>query len=229
MTTTMAALAANNIRHAEFIKLSVGSTPTVYTFCNAAAPITVGGTTYSNLGSLLMLGSVQQDMKNTAADLTISLTGIDPNNIALMLSSNIKGSLVEVWRGFLDTNNQIITTPTTQFFKRYTGIINSVSITENFDDKVRARVATCSIACCSMRKVLESRIGGMKTNQKSWQFVYAGDTSMNRVSVISNQYFDFGKPPQTGSVSDPNPSSNPNSGEYSGTPANQTGLDGGGG
>jgi len=209
MTTTMAALSANNIRHAEFIKLSVGSTPTVYTFCNAAAPITVGGTTYSNLGSLLMLGNIQQDMKNTAADLTISLTGIDPNNIALMLSSNIKGSLVEVWRGFLNTNNQIITTPTTQFFKRYTGIINSVSITENFDDKARTRVATCSIACCSMRKVLESRIGGMKTNQKSWQFVYPGDTSMNRVSVISNQYFDFGKPPQTGSVSDPNPGSNP--------------------
>jgi hypothetical protein len=26
---------------------------------------------------------------------------------------------------------------------------------------------------------------------------------MNRVSAISNQYFDFGAPPQTGSVSDP--------------------------
>tara|TARA_R110000868_G_scaffold244342_1_gene500528 strand:+ start:4598 stop:5278 length:681 start_codon:yes stop_codon:yes gene_type:complete len=226
MTTTMAALTANNIRHAEFIKLSVGATPTVYTFCNAAAPITVGGTTYSNLGSLLMLGNIQQDMKNTSADLTISLTGIDPNNIALMLSSNIKGSLVEVWRGFLSTNNQIITTPTTQFFKRYTGIINSVSITETFDDKARTRVATCSIACCSMRKILESRIGGMKTNQKSWQFVYPGDTSMNRVSVISNQYFDFGKPPQSGSVSD----SNSGTDEYRQNPAPVIdSLSGGGG
>ena len=226
MTTTMAALTANNIRHAEFIKLSVGATPTVYTFCNAAAPITVGGTTYSNLGSLLMLGNIQQDMKNTSADLTISLTGIDPNNIALMLSSNIKGSLVEVWRGFLSTNNQIITTPTTQFFKRYTGIINSVSITETFDDKARTRVATCSIACCSMRKILESRIGGMKTNQKSWQFVYPGDTSMNRVSVISNQYFDFGKPPQSGSVSD----SNSGTDEYRQNPATVIdSLSGGGG
>jgi hypothetical protein len=223
MTTTMAALTANNIRHAEFIKLSVGDIPTVYTFCNAAAPITVGGTTYSNLGSLLMLGEVQQDMKNTSADLTISLTGIDPNNIALMLSSNIKGSLVEVWRGFLDTNNQIITTPTTQFFKRYTGIINNVGITEKFDGMARTRVATCSIACCSMRKILEARIGGMKTNQKSWQFVYPGDTSMNRVSVISNQYFDFGKPPQSGSVS------TPNSDENSQNTAPITSLSGGGG
>mgnify|MGYP003638999382 CR=1 FL=1 len=241
MTTTMAALTANNIRHAEFIKLSVGATPTVYTFCNAAAPITVGGTTYSNLGSLLMLGNIQQDMKNTSADLTISLTGIDPNNIALMLSSNIKGSLVEVWRGFLanikgsnidvwrgflDSNNQIITSPSQQFFKRYTGIINSVSITETFDDKARTRVATCSIACCSMRKILESRIGGMKTNQKSWQFVYPGDTSMNRVSVISNQYFDFGKPPQSGSVSD----SNSGTDEYRQNPATVIdSLSGGGG
>jgi hypothetical protein len=54
-----------------------------------------------------------------------------------------------------------------------------------------------------MRKVLENRIAGLRTNQKSWQFYYPSDTSMNRVSAISNQYFDFGAPPQTGSVSDP--------------------------
>lgn len=194
--TTMAALSGPQIRHAEFVKLTVGNAETVYTFCNAAAPITVDGTTFANLGALLNVGDVQRDMRSTSDDMTIALTGIDPTNIGIILGSEIKGSLVEVWRGFFDSNNQIITTPTTQFFKRYQGIINSVSITEDFNSELRTRIATCSISCSSMRRILENRLGGVKTNQSSWQFLYPGDTSMNRVAAIANTYFDFGKPPQ---------------------------------
>lgn len=195
--TDIAALSGPQIRHAEFVKLTVGTAATVYTFCNAAAPITVSGITFNNLGALLNVGDVQRDMRSTSDDMTIALTGIDPANVGIILGNDIKGSLVEVWRGFFDANNQIITTPTTQFFKRYQGIINSVSITEDFNSELRTRIATCSIACSSMRRILENRLGGVKTNQSSWQFLYPGDASMNRVATIANTYFDFGKPPQT--------------------------------
>lgn len=195
--TAMTALNGPQIRQAEFVRLTVGKDENVYTFCNAAAPITVNGITFTNLGALLNVGDVQRDMRSTSDDMTIALTGIDPTNISLILSNDIKGSLVEVWRGFFDSNNQIITTPTTQFFKRYQGIINNVSITEDFNSEARTRIATCSISCSSMRRILENRLGGVKTNQSSWQFLYPGDTSMNRVATIANTYFDFGKPPQT--------------------------------
>ena len=195
--TTMNAVNSANIRHAEFVRLTVGTAATVYTFCNAAAPVTVSGITFTNLGALLNVGDVQRDMRSTSDDMTIALTGIDPSNVGLILSNDIKGSLVEVWRGFLNVDNQIITTPTTQFFKRYQGIISNVSITEDFNSELRTRIATCSISCSSMRRILENRLGGVKTNQSSWQFLYPGDTSMNRVATIANTYFDFGKPPQT--------------------------------
>jgi hypothetical protein len=194
--TTIAAVSGSQINHAEFVKLTVGTAATVYTFCNAAAPITVGGITFANLGALLNVGDVQRDIKATSDDMTIQLTGIDPTNVGIILGNEIKGSLVEVWRGFFDTNNQIITTPTTQFFKRYQGIISSVSITEDFNTELRQRIATCSIACSSMRRILENRLSGMKTNQDAWQFVYGtSETSMNRVAQISNTFFDFGAPP----------------------------------
>ena len=195
--TAIAALNGPQIRQAEFVRLTVGKDENVYTFCNAAAPITVNGITFANLGALLNVGDVQRDMRSTSDDMTIALTGIDPTNISLILSNDIKGSLVEVWRGFFDSNNQIITTPTTQFFKRYQGIINNVSITEDFNSEARTRIATCSISCSSMRRILENRLGGVKTNQSSWQFLYPGDTSMDRVATIANTYFDFGKTPQT--------------------------------
>lgn len=195
--TTINAVTGPQVNHAEFVRLTVGNAATVYTFCNAAAPITVGGITFSNLGALLSVGDVQRDIKATSDDMTIQLTGILPANIGIILGNDIKGSLVEVWRGFFDSNNQIITTPTTQFFKRYQGIINSVSITEDFNTQLRQRIATCSIACSSMRRVLENRLSGVKTNKSSWQFIYPNDTSMDRVSEISNTYFDFGAPPKT--------------------------------
>lgn len=195
--TTIYAVNGPQIIHAEFVRLTVGTAQDVYTFCNAAAPVTVDGITFINLGALLNVGDVQRDIKATSDDMTIQLTGIDPANIGLILSNEIKGSVVEVWRGFLDSNNQIITSPTTQFFKRYQGIINSVSITEDFNTELRTRIATCSIACSSMRRILENRLSGVKTNKNSWQSFYPNDVSMNRVAEISNTYFDFGKPPKT--------------------------------
>jgi hypothetical protein len=195
--TTINAVTGSQINHAEFVRLTVGTALTVYTFSNAPAPITINGITFANLGALLNVGDVQRDIKATSDDMTIQLTGIDPTNVGIILGNEIKGSVVEIWRGFFDSNNQIITTPTQQFFKRYQGIINSVSINEDFDTPNRIRVATCSISCSSMRRVLDNRLSGIKTSPTVWQYYYANDVSMNRVAEISNSYFDFGSPPKT--------------------------------
>ena len=202
MTTIMAALNSGSIRVVEFVRLTM---PTeTYTFCNAAGPIIVDGITFSGLGSLLNIAEIQNDIKANSADLKVSLVGIDPANIALILSSDIKGSKVEVWRGFLNSDNQVETiSGTLQFFKRYQGIINNVSIQENFDDKVRTRIATCIISSASMRIVLDGRQAGMKTNPQAWKVFYPTDTSMDRVPIIASTYFDFGKPPTPGSQTNP--------------------------
>jgi len=196
MTTTMTALDSSSIRQAEFIRLTMAST--VYTFCNAAAPITVNGITFTNLGSLLQLSDIKRDVKANSSDLSISLSGVDGTNVVVVLDSNIKGSRIEVWRGFLDSNNQIITTPTQQFFKRYQGIVSNFSITEDWNEQIRSRVATVGLSCASFRTILENRVGGVRTTPKIWQIYYPGDTSMNRVPSIAGSYFDFG--------SEPNPS-----------------------
>lgn len=199
MTTTMAALSSPSIVQAEFIRL-ITSTNTYY-FCNAASAITVDGMTFSNLGSMLSISAIDRNIKASSADLAISLTGVDGANVAVVLAANIKGSNIDVWRGFLNGNNQIITSPTQQFFKRYSGIVSNCSITEDFNDQLRTRIATVGITCASFRTILENRIQGIKTTPKAWNFIYPSDTSMNRVPVIAATYFDFGKPPQSTTVS----------------------------
>jgi hypothetical protein len=197
MSTTMTALDSSSIRHGEFIRLTMPSN--TYTFCNAAAPITVDGITFTNLGSLLQLSDIKRDIKANSSDLSISLTGVDGTNVAIVLGSDIKGSRIEVWRGFLDSNNQIITSPTQQFFKRYQGIVSNYSITEDWNEQIRSRVATVGLSCASFRTILENRVGGVRTTPKIWQAFYPNDNSMNRVPSIAGSYFDFGGEPTSGS------------------------------
>lgn len=206
MSTPMTALNSASITHGEFVKLTTSTT--TYTFCNAAAAITVGGNTFSGLGSLLSVGAVNREIKATSIDMVIGLIGIDPTNVNLVLGADIKGSTLEVWRGFFDSNYQIITSPSTQFFKRYQGIVSNISLTEDWNDDVRSRTVTASISCTSFRAILENKINGIRTNLNSWQQQYASDASMSRVAAISGQYFDFGSPPKTGSQAESTPIQN---------------------
>jgi hypothetical protein len=205
-TTNFVAIgASSNTVGVTFVATGVGAgtgiAGNVYTFCNAAAPITVSGMTFSNLGSFLSIGDIKRETKATSGDLTIALAGVDGANVGIVLAADIKGSLVEVWRGFLDSDNQIITTPTLQFFKRYQGYVSNYSVTEDWNEQARVRTATCSISCTSFRAILQNRISGLKTTPTVWQNFYPNDVSMNRVPVIASTFFDFGKAPIGGSQS----------------------------
>lgn len=205
MATTMAALSSSQIRFAEFVRLTLPSV--TETYCNAASDVTVTisgvPVTFTGFGSYLGVSDIQRDIKASSVDMALSLTGIESSNIVLVLGNQIKGAKVEVWRGFLDSNNQIITSPTQQFFKRYQGIVNNVTIKEDFDIHEKTRSATIAITCSSMRLVLESRQAGIKTNKSLWQKFYPNDTSMDRVEVIASTYFDFGKAPTGGGQATP--------------------------
>jgi len=154
------------------------------------------------MGSYMGVSEIQSDMKATSTDVKLTISGLNPANIALVLGANIKGSNLTIWRGFTDSNNQLLTIGgVLQFFQRYQGIINNISIAETFDERTRERAATCIMSSASMRLVLDSRIAGIKTNPSSWRFLYPNDASMDRVPAIASTYFNFGNVASTGSTS----------------------------
>ena len=82
MATEMLALDSASIRYAEFVKLTMPAI--VHTYCNAASDISVNGTTFTGMASYLGINQIQQDIKASSVDLILSLTGIDPDNIAIV-------------------------------------------------------------------------------------------------------------------------------------------------
>lgn len=101
----------NVIRYADFFRLT---TPTgTYLFSTAPYAITVpsiSASAFSGLGQLIQVNAAQRDIKSTANETTVTMVGIDTTMLGVVLAEKIKGSKIELWHGFFDSDNQLITT-----------------------------------------------------------------------------------------------------------------------
>ena len=190
----------NNIRMADFIRVttqdSMGAT-VVYRLASTPSVLTipaVDSQPFDALGALVKVGDVQRDIKSTANETSITLVGIDTAQLGWVLSNKIKGSLIEMWHGFFDENNVLITTGGTGgLYKFFTGYVNSFNITEQWYEDARMYYGVINVTASSIQIILQNGTSGRYTNNTSWQFFNASDTSMNRVSVIQNVNYFFGK------------------------------------
>jgi hypothetical protein len=185
----------NNIRYADFVRVTTPSA--TYRFATTPAPITVPAVDaqpFSALGILMKVGDTQRDIKSTANETTFTLVGIDTAMLGWVLGNQIKGSQIEAWKGFFNTDGALITTGGTGgLYQFFNGYINSFSIQEEWMEELRQFVGVISVAASSIQLILKNRTAGRYTNDNNWQFFAPNDTSMNRVPFITNINYNFGK------------------------------------
>jgi len=186
----------SQIYSAEFVKLTIYneysniSNVSIHTFSSAYTEEVIDGQTFLPMGGLLQVGAQNRQLKVTNGDTLISLSGIGSQNILLVLDTKIRGSEIEVYRGFYDANGVLGNT-----YLRFTGIITSYALEE--DRSGQDDNFTISVAASSYKTVLQNRIAGRKTNEESWKYFNSTDTSMDRVYGIAGVQFDFGQDPKT--------------------------------
>jgi hypothetical protein len=191
----------NNIRYADFVRVTTPSA--TYRFATTPSALTipaVDAQPFDALGSLIRVGDAQQDIKSTANETIFTLVGIDTSVLGWVLGQQIKGSQIEAWHGFFDTNGALITTGGTGgLYQFFNGYISSFAINEEWMEEVRQYIGVVTVAASSIQLILKNRIAGRYTNNNSWQFFANGDTSMDRVAFISTINYAFGKdaPPES--------------------------------
>ena len=183
------------IRYADFVRMTTPSA--TYRFSTAPNAITVSAVDalpFTALSQLVKIESVTRDIKSTANETTITLVGIDLTMLALVLGTEIKGAKIEMWHGFFDANNQLITTGGTGgLYQFFNGYVNSFSISEQWFEEVRGYLGAITISASSIQLILQNRVAGRYTNNNSWQFYSPTDSSMNRVAFIQTINYAFGK------------------------------------
>jgi hypothetical protein len=185
----------NNIRYADFVRVT---TPTAtYRFSTAPYAITVptvDAQPFDGLSILVSIGNATRDIKSTANETTITLVGIDQALLGWVLGHDIKGSEIEMWHGFFNKENQLITDGGTGgLYQFFNGYISTFAISEQWDEDNKQFVGVISIASSSVQLILQNRTAGRYTNNNAWQFFNPTDTSMNRVAFIQSLNYPFGK------------------------------------
>ena len=201
MAITIPAVAATEVRHGILIKLTINGTD--YFIANTYGPVTYMGDSYIGLGHFLGMDQIQDDLKATNNGLQISLSGIPKaageaglgsysSYVALILEQKIKGSMIKIYRAFFDTTTNELLTASVSL--RFSGYISNFSITDGIDLEAKDNTKTVVITCSNVNSVLERLVTGRRTNQADHRALYPNDDSMDRVSIIANTAFDFGKP-----------------------------------
>lgn len=191
----------SRINSAEFIALTIfnsdgtianGGRP--YTFSSSYRKEIINGQEYTPLGGLIGVGTNQRDLAATSFDTTITLAGVDPNNIYIVLGNNIRGSQITIHRGFYDFDYAPIlnTNPgdTINAHLRYTGIVTGYVITE--DRTMDMLTYTITINCSNFKTVLENHVPGRHTSPSDWNKFNPEDTSMSNTPNLFGASFNFG-------------------------------------
>lgn len=185
----------NNIRMADFVRVTTPSG--VYRFSSAPSALTipaVDSQPFDGLGQLVKIGDVQRDIKSTANETVTTLIGLDTALLGWVLGQEIKGSQIQMWHGFFNTDGELITTGGTGgLYQFFNGYINSFQITEQWIEDMRMYVGQITVSASSIQIILQNRTAGRFTNNNAWQFFNAGDSSMKRVAFIQNINYFFGK------------------------------------
>jgi hypothetical protein len=185
----------DNIRMADFVRVT---TPTAtYRFATTPSALTipaVDSQPFDGLGALVQINDVQRDIKSTANQTTITLVGIDTALLGWVLSQDGKGSMIEMWHGFFNTDGSLITTGGTGgLYKFFTGYISSFQISEQWNEQARSYVGVITANASNVQTILQNRVSGRYTNDNAWQYFNPGDTSMNRIAYIQTINYAFGK------------------------------------
>ena len=185
----------NNIRYADFVRVTTGSDTYLFSTCPYSITVPdVDSEPFDGLGVLVKIGDATRDIKSTANETSVTLVGIDTSLLGWVLGQNIKGSHIEMWHGFFDTNNQLITLGGTGgLYQFFNGYISSFQISEQWMEEQKAYVGTINVSASSIQLILQNRTAGRYTNDNAWQFFNNGDTSMNRVNAIATVNYMFGK------------------------------------
>lgn len=186
--------AYGSIRTSLFIKIDIPSYGVEY-FSNHHKAITIDGHSYIELGSLLSVTSSTTELRASKGELSIAISGIPAENVAIANAANIKGSRVTIHRGIFDTTTgEIVSLDGDNPSQKFKGLVNNVAFTEEWDNVNQESSYTITFICTSAVSVLMQRVAGRRTNPLDEKKYYPDDLSMARVPNIKNSNFNFGAP-----------------------------------
>lgn len=184
------------IGNALLVTIAVPNEP-VTTFTTYWKSLTVAGVTYTGLGSLISISETQNNLRSTGQVLTLGISALPAENLALTKLTLLRGSPIEIRRYVFDpATGEALTGIGNNPGGRFFGIINNYTLDFDIDTTSVDRTATATVLleCSSTIDVLGNKVTGRRTTGEDMKKFFPGDVSMDRVGRLANSNFNFGSP-----------------------------------
>jgi len=195
MSTSIPAVQGTNIAPVTLIDLDLDGN--VYYISDAYKSFTVDSNAYTELGAFLSISNIDDNLRVTNGDLSITLAGIpssstgaEVNYLNIILNSPVKGGNVTIKRAFYDTSTDQLQT---DVYTRFKGVITNFATQEAFNFLSKENDYSVTVTVASINTVLQNTIRGQKTDPTDRARYFPNDRSFNRIPDIYNTPFDFGK------------------------------------
>ena len=152
--------------------------------------ITIGGNTYTGVGDLLSISSVEDTNELSSNGLTLSLSGMNKEVLDIALTENFQNRIVNLFMGFLTGKNE-----SAGEFQLYSGRITDMSI----NDGPRANTITIET---ENRLVDLTRPSNLRYTAEAQQNLFSGDKGMDFVADIQEAIIIWGPTELRGRSSD---------------------------
>lgn len=185
--------AYRSVQPALFVRLDIEGYD-ILRFSDFNRPYILEGELYSNLGGLLNVSTSASELRATASEVSIVISGIPAGTVSEILNNNPKGSALQIKRAFFNpVTGEILPVPGNPATK-FIGIVSNYAMDEDWDFRGQQSTFTISLICSSVLSVLQNKVVGRRTNPYDQEKFYPGDNSMDRVPTVSNTSFQFGAP-----------------------------------
>ena len=179
------------IETAVFIKWAIPNFETAY-LSDYNTPLTFGGNTYISIGKLMSVTGATSELKASPGEITVGLSGIPANSVSEILTKQIKGSAIEIYRGFFNPQTHVLLdlAPNANPVLKFKGIVTNYDVSDSFTYETNTFLTSITLTCNSMVEVLSNKISGRRTNPVD----FPNESSMNRVQALANSNYNFGAP-----------------------------------
>ena len=184
------------VQPAMFVRLDIENY-SVLRFSDFNRPYILDGELYSTLGSLLSVSTTASEIRASASEVSIIISGIPAGSVAEILDNNPKGSAIQIKRAFFSPTTGEILPVAGNPAIRFLGIVSNYAMDEDWDFRGQQSTFTISLICSSVLSVLQNKVTGRRTNPYDQDKFYPGDSGMNRVPTVANTNFQFGAPAGT--------------------------------
>lgn len=176
-----------------FVKIDIPDYD-ILAFSDYYKPFSISGVSYQALGQLVAITNTTNNLRAAPEELTITISGIPEGRISEILDNKIKGSRVEVYRGFFEATTEELLNISGNPAGKFKGVISNFAINDDLSEGGDTGTITIVLSATSVVEMLNNKFTGRRTNPLDHQQFYPNDQSMDRVPALAKSNFNFGAP-----------------------------------